>query len=795
MEALTGAFAALAAREQFVTWYAVPKSDGSGKYDKIPCHWQTGAPCDAHDPRNWTSATNALVGATLADKSYGAGAGFVFTAADPFFFLDIDGALRAGQWSPLAQELVARFAGCAVEVSHSGTGLHVFGSAPNPPPHGTRYKLGGLELYTSGRFVALTGYHASGDAGHDASQALAATVAQLFPPSTVTLAGRPDWTDGPVPEWAGPVDDDELIRRALRGAARSIAGQFGGALTFAHLWRGDVPEDQRSESDQQLANHLAFWTGKDCARMERLMRSSGLLREKWDSPAHRDYLSRTILNACAYVSKVAADTPRQERVPSAVAPGHAPAAATEGPGVRDVSREFMGAADQRDYFTGCTFIADHLRIYCAPRNKLMVREAFDVEYGGHIFTLDAQGEKTTDSAYLALTRSRVNRPAVVDDLCFRPELAAGVIVREGLRSMVNTYVPYVCERAPGDPTPFLAHLAKMLPVEGDRLSLMDYLAHLTQRPGVKIQWWPVLQGVQGNGKTLLTRLMAYINGEEYSHLPNAAALAKDGMKFNGWVLRKTFVAIEEVSLGSRRDFLEELKPIVTNERIPIEKKGVDQITGDNRANGIICTNHKDGVPIDDNERRYGIYFTAQQSKADLVRDGMDGDYFPDLYDWFFGREAYAGQAPGLAIVADYLAGYPIPAALPARAPETSSTRAAVFFSLGRAEQEILEAIEQGLPGFCGGWVSSKYLDALLDGIRAPVPRNKRRDMMQRLGYDWHPALRDGRVDNLVLPDNARSKLYLRTGHLALQLDTPAKIAEAYTRAQTHDAASKAFANR
>src|SRR4051812_11874024 len=102
MDALPAALAPLGAWPQWVTWYAWPKPDGSGKLDKLPCDWRTGAPCGAHDPANWTTADVALaIGPTL-NKGYGSGAGFVFTESDPFFFLDIDGALDAnGEWSPL----------------------------------------------------------------------------------------------------------------------------------------------------------------------------------------------------------------------------------------------------------------------------------------------------------------------------------------------------------------------------------------------------------------------------------------------------------------------------------------------------------------------------------------------------------------------------------------------------------------------------------------------------------------------------------------------------------------------
>ncbi|NBW08569.1 MAG: hypothetical protein EBR82_11140, partial [Caulobacteraceae bacterium] len=125
METLPGALAALAASAQFVTWYAYPSATRPGKTDKVPTLWHSGAPCNAHDAANWTDAATAIATQHLADRGYGSGVGFVFTDADPFFCADVDGAHDGSAWSPLALELVARFPGAAVEVSHSGRGLHI----------------------------------------------------------------------------------------------------------------------------------------------------------------------------------------------------------------------------------------------------------------------------------------------------------------------------------------------------------------------------------------------------------------------------------------------------------------------------------------------------------------------------------------------------------------------------------------------------------------------------------------------------------------------------------------------
>jgi hypothetical protein len=278
--------------------------------------------------------------------------------------------------------------------------------------------------------------------------------------------------------------------------------------------------------------------------------------------------------------------------------------------------------------------------------------------------------------------------------------------------------------------------------------------------------------------------MAHAIGHRYTHLVNPDAMAKTGGQFNKWVQGHLFCGLEEIYVAKRRDFLESFKTTVTNDRIAIEGKGSDQITGDNRCNGIMLTNHRDGVPINTDTRRYAIFYTAQQCEADLERDGMMGDYFPRLYDWL--------ASGGYAIINNWLQTWvPIaefnPAGLGAaraRAPKTSSHVAALRESLGSAEQEVLEAIEQGQTGFRGGWVSSHYLALLLDRLHVHIAPGKRRSFMQSLGYDYHPAMPEGRANNPILPDGVKSRLYVRTDHLvALNVTNHVAICDAYTAAQ------------
>jgi hypothetical protein len=200
---------------------------------------------------------------------------------------------------------------------------------------------------------------------------------------------------------------------------------------------------------------------------------------------------------------------------------------------------------------------------------------------------------------------------------------------------------------------------------------------------------------------------------------------------------------------------------------------------------MIGTNHKNAHrKTADNLRRHAIFYTAQQTKADLRRDGMTDAYFVRLYRWLLKED-------GFAIVSDLLHSMPIrdemnPASGLRRAPDTSSTEAAIRESMGPVEQQVIEAVEQGAQGFAGGWISSIMLDTFVhDTLRmgSKLSLTKRREMLHGMGYMLHPGLPEGRTSNPVQPDGKKPQLWVRQGSGLELLRGPAEIARAYTAAQ------------
>jgi len=120
----------------------------------------------------------------------------------------------------------------------------------------------------------------------------------------------------PAPEWAVDILRQQVEERAAkRSAARGTPGEptdledrevleLAGASRvgdrFKRLWEGDTtlwlgegpPYSSQSEADQALMNYLCFFAGRDAERLDRLFRSSGLMRVKWASSA--SYRAATI---------------------------------------------------------------------------------------------------------------------------------------------------------------------------------------------------------------------------------------------------------------------------------------------------------------------------------------------------------------------------------------------------------------------------------------------------------------------------------------------------------------------
>jgi hypothetical protein len=292
------------ALRRFVVWSYTWKPDNGrpGKWDKPPSL--------ATNPATWASSTNPDTWRTFDEarqavedgKCDGLGItlGRVQTA-DPAIAdgnrlaaVDLDRCVESdGSIQPWAQAIVAKLQ-TYTERSPSGTGIRMLVWTDGLPKGGR--KKAGVEMYDSGRYVTLTGQRLPGPTEpQERTHVLAEVHAEAFgtplPPSRPTAPAPMD------------LDDRQLIDMAHRAKNGS---------KFAGLWQGDTsPYDgDDSAADQALCNLLAFWTGRDAARMDRLFRQSNLMRDKWDERhGTQMYGERTIDKAIADCRTAFGETP------------------------------------------------------------------------------------------------------------------------------------------------------------------------------------------------------------------------------------------------------------------------------------------------------------------------------------------------------------------------------------------------------------------------------------------------------------------------------------------------------
>jgi hypothetical protein len=781
-------FNALANRPQFIVYR---------KADKVPVHHEKLWNIDAQDPANWLREDIARVWADSHGPAFGVG--IVLWKGCGLACIDIDKAHANGEWSPLANELCARFQGAYIEVSQSGNGLHIFFAYRNEiPPHKKKNTALHIEFYDELRFIGLTGTLAQGDPTKDFTDAIPKLIADYFVPGAEVNADG--WTVEPAAAWDGPADDDELIRRAL--ASRSAGALFGSRASFKALWENDIDTLARafppqsagkdydgSSADQALANHLAFWAGGNCERMHGLMLKSELVRPKWD---REDYLRGTIAKAAAWQKtyykqrEAQADIPPRVDQPGPLVaaleyngvplpPNEAPAAAPPVTGHGNVIND----QGQLIVFKGCTYVQDVNQII-VPSGFALKREQFDNSQGykGREYIIDRSGA-ATGSAWECFTQSKLIAFPGVRGMYFDPRDAEGTIKDRDGQDFINTWRDPKILAVEGDASLYFEHIKKVFPNGDDALIYISFVAACVQYMGHKSAWALFVQGAPGNGKSFLTKVITYCLGEEYVSSPGAASLDSN---FNGYLYRKLMICVEEImTTEGKASTWEKLKTMITDPRQQIEQKGVDQVTREVCFNMIFNSNHKDGLRKTGDDRRICPLFCAQQSADDITRDGMDAAYFIRLWTWF--------NTGGNAIILHALRTFQIPeqydfTKLAIRAPKTTATDEAITAGLGSAEQDILEAVSAGRPGFRGGWISAGALHILLCEVNKAkfLARNKRRDMLISLGYIPHPKLPDGRL-NLPLTDGTKPTLYLKRDNPAAGIDDQKLIKHLYEAAQ------------
>jgi hypothetical protein len=282
------------------------------------------------------------------------------------------------------------------------------------------------------------------------------------------------------------------------------------------------------------------------------------------------------------------------------------------------------------WLKGWVFVTDMDRFFDIKTARAYTKFSFDTVFGRYM-PEDANGNRRKAS----LAAAEDFAIQIVDNTTYMP--MCGPVFEMLGRTWGNLYRPDLVPEVPEviDAAGMAAvetvkgHLHRFLPDARERCLFTSWLAHNVQKPGTKIRWSPYVCGVEGDGKTFFSQLLSAVLGAPNVKPVNASTI--EASEFNEWATGAAVIGIEEVKLQghNRHDVANRLKPLITNDIVQIHPKGRPAYPAPNVTNYLLFSNHPDGMPVTDTDRRYfflrGALDTEQASE--LTRAG----YFKALF--------------------------------------------------------------------------------------------------------------------------------------------------------------------
>lgn len=239
-----------------------------GKYDKKPFNARTGGFAQSNNPNTWCDYETAIGVVDLYD-------GLGFMLGDGIFGVDIDDVELN---DPVVREVLTTLNSYA-EVSPSGQGIHVI--CLGKKPQGACRKAN-FECYDKGRFFTVTGKQIGNYSTlRDCTEAIKPLHAKYLARQEKTFLTTPPRLGG-----GESLSDSEIIEKASRNEKFNQLYHYGSSS-------GDASKD-----DMALINMLIFWTGGNAAQIDRIYRSSALMRDKWNRKQSGSTYGQMTINKC-----------------------------------------------------------------------------------------------------------------------------------------------------------------------------------------------------------------------------------------------------------------------------------------------------------------------------------------------------------------------------------------------------------------------------------------------------------------------------------------------------------------
>lgn len=291
-----------------------------------------------------------------------------------------------------------------------------------------------------------------------------------------------------------------------------------------------------------------------------------------------------------------------------------------------------------------------------------------------------------------------------------------------------------------------AHIGVLIAEPWIREMILDYLAMLVQRPGVKIRWLICIQSAEGTGKGFLGKILAAVLGVGNVKIVSPEIIRSE---WNDWMIGAQAFILEEIHFpGERREaVMNTLKPFITDEMIPINQRNTSARQEPNWGNAIAFTNFPDALHLKEWDRRWMFARSPLQTAKQVAAVNASGHF--EKMEWLLTDAGAGGLRYWLRkrqIAKDFPVNGP--------APKTSYRAAAVEGSKNSMQLQIEDIIADDLDPLVSDQVIhiTRLTELVFRGSSKEV--NRIAGYLTAMGYErWNDGQR-------VLLDGCRGAVWV-----------------------------------
>jgi hypothetical protein len=375
---------------------------------------------------------------------------------------------------------------------------------------------------------------------------------------------------------------------------------------------------------------------------------------------------------------------------------------------------------------------------------------------------------TTISAYKAIQEAQTPNDIIkrCDAIVNNPFKQYGIYY-EGSKTYFNTFImPNIIRvdyETDMEGINLFFHILKAQYAHDDLEALQNFLGQIAQHPFRKLGYALYLQGTQGTGKNVIIEKLPYyfLTGLIKDIDPEHEAFSKYHKTIDADIFKGTtnpfmrdvfFMTISEVKDFTTSD-MNALKEKINGSELTIKQHYQAPDFIPNRINFAFASNYKNGLRIEQNERRYLCIFSKFQSRDDLITGGYvdaetgKSDYWNSVFDWLHNKDGYAK-------LYDFFLRRDVSQVTIRDAPVTSSKHDAVISSFDQYTNLLSEYDLPEVITACQARALIERKDQHCKSV------NRVANALNKLGYEKHPIMNN--FDKTIRYNNKRYVIYVKS---------------------------------